>query len=70
MNPYEPGMRITYDERSKRVIVAFRGQLLTLPREFENEREATLAGEDYCREHGWVPRASATFGRRVLELRP
>ncbi len=52
---YETGMRVTYDLKSKRVIVGFRGRIVVLPDFAENEAAAIAAGEAYCRAHGWIP---------------
>lgn len=52
---YEPGMKISYDAVSKRVVVAFRGRITVLSGTFETEKEATEAGEFHCRTHGWRP---------------
>ena len=52
---YEPGMKINYDARSKRVVVAFRGQIKVLPEMLDTEAEAIAAGERHCRQQGWVP---------------
>jgi hypothetical protein len=52
---YETGMKITYEPRSKTVIVAFRGRLQVLSGPYENESEALAAGEAYCRLKGWSP---------------
>ena len=50
---YETGMRISYDSASKKVSVAFRGRLLTLPGEYSTMQEAVRAGEGHCRHLGW-----------------
>lgn len=52
---YEPGMKVSYDPASKRVVVAFRGKITVLPGTFETEIEGTEAGEVHCRLHGWQP---------------
>lgn len=52
---YEPGMKISYDPSSKRVVVAFRGRITVLPDTFDSEALGTEAGEFHCRSHGWSP---------------
>lgn len=52
---YETGMRITFEPRSGRVAVRFRGRLTVLPGTFGTEAEAMHAGETYCRQRGWRP---------------
>ena len=54
---YEPGMKVTYDASSKRVIVAFRGRISVLPDAYESEAQGTAAGEFHCRTLGWNPQA-------------
>jgi hypothetical protein len=51
---YETGMKVVYDRLSKRVVVSFRGRITVLPESFEQEAEAVKAGENYCKQHGWV----------------
>lgn len=55
MSSYEPGMKITYDPISQRVVVAFRGRIVVLPETYENEPSARAAAEAHCRRLGWVP---------------
>jgi hypothetical protein len=56
MNPtYEPGMKITYDQTSKKVVVAFRGRITVLPEICETEEDGLKAGEKFCRGQGWKP---------------
>jgi hypothetical protein len=56
VNPtYEPGMKITYDQTSKRVVVAFRGRITVLPETYETDVEGLKAGEKFCRKQGWNP---------------
>jgi len=54
-NVYEPGMKITYDPVSRRVVVSFRGRITVLPVFCRTEAEAIVAGEAHCRTQGWVP---------------
>lgn len=63
---YEPGMKITYDPVSKRVLVAFRGRISVLPDAVESEADAVSAGESYCVRHGWNPAEKA---RRNMNFR-
>lgn len=66
---YEPGMKISYDAVSKRVIVAFRGRITVLSGTFETEAEGTEAGEFHCRTHGWKPNDHAhADAKRVRTL--
>jgi len=39
---------------NRRCIVVFRGQKYVLPSEFENFSDALRAGEEFCRNLGWV----------------
>jgi hypothetical protein len=52
---YEAGMKVTYEPRSRTVIVAFRGRLQVLPGRYESESEGLSAGESFCRLQGWHP---------------
>jgi hypothetical protein len=66
---YEPGMKITYEPRSKRVVVAFRGRITILPESCETELQAVAAGESHCRRAGWNPADPAKDGRKLLRVR-
>lgn len=66
---YEPGMRITYDPKTKRARVAFRGRLVELPAEFDNERDAVRAGEDHCKRNGWIEHPEPPKGESLLKHR-
>lgn len=50
---YESGMNFTYDEKSGKVSVAFRGRVVTLQEAYASEAEARSAAESYCRRQGW-----------------
>jgi hypothetical protein len=52
---YESGMKIAYDDTSKRVVVAFRGRINVLPEACATHDEGVAAGERFCRNHGWIP---------------
>jgi hypothetical protein len=52
---YEPGMKVTYDDTSQRVVVAFRGRITVLPGTYDTEDKGIKAGEAHCRSHGWNP---------------
>lgn len=52
---YEPGMKISYDPGTKRVVVAFRGRITVLPDTAETEAAAIAAGERHCHNLGWAP---------------
>ncbi len=66
---YEPGMKVTYEPRSKRVVVAFRGRITVLPDPCETEAQAVAAGEAYCRRAGWNPADPAMDGQKLLRGR-
>ena len=55
MRVYEPGMKITYDPQSKRVVVSFRGRIVVLPDVYDTESAALAAGESHCQRLGWSP---------------
>jgi hypothetical protein len=66
---YEPGMKVSYDAGSKRVVVAFRGRIKVLPGTFETEGAGTEAGEFHCRTQGWKPNDQAhADAKRVRSL--
>jgi len=66
---YEPGMKVTYDPSSKRVIVAFRGRITVLQEAFETEAQGVAGGELHCRALGWTPNeAAATEKSRFRAL--
>ena len=52
MSTYEPGMSIALENR--KCVVFFRGQKHTLPGEFDGFDQARRAGEEFCRNLGWV----------------
>jgi hypothetical protein len=56
--PHEPGMNIQYDQNTKRVVVVFRGVRAELPQRYETAGEAIRAGEEYCRQRGWMGSSS------------
>jgi hypothetical protein len=56
---YEPGMKVTYDPVSKRVVISFRGRITVLPEDCASEPEAIMAGEQHCRKLGWSPEKGA-----------
>lgn len=56
---YETGMKIAYDDSSKRVVVSFRGRIAVLPEACLTREEGVTAGERYCQRLGWVPKARA-----------
>ncbi len=64
-NVYEPGMTITYDASSKRVVIAFRGRIAVLPGTFDTEAMGKAAAETHCMKLGWNPanRAERNGGR-------
>lgn len=52
---YEPGMKISYDPSSTRVVVSFRGRITVLPQSCVSEADAIAQGESHCRHLGWRP---------------
>jgi hypothetical protein len=67
---YETGMKVVYDQSSKRVVVSFRGRITVLPESFDNESDAVKAGEHYCRQNGWnptIPKATTVSLRRAWD---
>ena len=58
---YETGMKVTYEPRSRTVIISFRGRLMVLPGRYATEGEGVSAGESYCRLQGWRPAISKAF---------
>jgi hypothetical protein len=50
---YEPGMNFTYDEKSGKVSVAFRGRIAVLANTYACEDDARTAAEAYCKRQGW-----------------
>ncbi|WP_455274457.1 hypothetical protein [Rhizobium herbae] len=52
--PYEPGMQIIFDVVAKRAMIVFRGNVFDLPGPFSSHSQAIMAGEQRCRELGWV----------------
>lgn len=65
---YEPGMKLSYDETTKRVVVAFRGRIAVLPDTYENEERAIAAGELHCRRLGWNPEVREKPARKIISL--
>ena len=63
---YEPGMKISYDRTSKRVIVAFRGRITVLPESYDSEENGIGAGESHCRRLGWTPQLHGKSERNTL----
>jgi hypothetical protein len=55
--PYEARMTISLLHRQ--CIVFFRGQKHTLPNEYDNFADAQRAGEEFCRQLGWVDKNSS-----------
>ncbi len=51
---YEAGMQIVFDVVGKRAIIIFRGNLIDLAGPFANQAAAVAAGEQKCRELGWL----------------
>lgn len=55
--PYEEGMQLIFDMVERTITVSFRGTLELLG-PFESQRQAVSAGEQYCRDRGWLDSAS------------
>jgi len=53
---YEPGMKVSYDPTTHRVVVAFRGRITVIPGTYDSELRGIAAGEAHCRGQGWKPR--------------
>lgn len=66
---YEPGMKVRFEPRSKRVVVSFRGKITVLPEPYETEDQAVAAGESHCRRAGWNPGHAAADGRQLIRSR-
>ena len=49
---YEPGMNFTYDEKSGKVSVAFRGRIAVLSEAYTCEDDARTAAESFCKRQG------------------
>jgi hypothetical protein len=65
---YEPGMKISYDKISKRVVVAFRGRITVLPETYDVEETGIAAGEGHCRHLGWRPLERVKPARQLRSL--
>lgn len=52
---YEEGMQMIWDVVAKRITVVFRGNIIVLPVQFPDQEAGILAGEAYCKRHGWQP---------------
>ena len=63
---YEPGMRISLDPHTHKVMVAFRGRTVELPWRCDTREQAAHAGEAYCWQRGWRPSAKATAAAEIL----
>ncbi len=59
---YEAGMKVVYDGPSQRVIVNFRGRVIVVPGSYGDEHAGRLAGEQHCRQLGWVPSSKKASG--------
>ncbi len=63
---YETGMKITYDQKAKTAMVAFRGRVTVLPGPYTTEGEAVNAGEKHCKANGWDENAGAGDPKSML----
>lgn len=54
METYEDGMAVFYDCVTKAVFINFRGEVHYLMGPYVNKAQARLAGENRCRELGWM----------------
>jgi len=50
---YEDGMQLVFDDVERTLVVSFR-EIIKLLGPFESQKAAVLAGEQYCRDLGWV----------------
>ncbi len=64
---YEAGMRVTFNDATKTVAVAFRGRLTTLAGPYLSSDTAIRAGEDYCRKQGWIDRSDERAGQSMIK---
>jgi hypothetical protein len=51
---YESDMAIFFDAATKATTVSFRGKLIYLPGPYLDRRIGVAAGEQRCRELGWL----------------
>jgi hypothetical protein len=51
--PYEQGMQLVFDLVGRTVVVSFRDDV-TMLGPFADQKAAIRAGEQYCRDRGWV----------------
>lgn len=51
--PYEEGMQLVYDNVERTLVVSF-WEIIKLLGPFKSQRAAVFAGEQYCRDLGWV----------------
>jgi hypothetical protein len=65
---YEPGMNFTYDEKSGKVSVAFRGRIVVLSETYATENYARAAAESFCKRQGWAGKENAD-PRSLLRFR-
>ena len=52
---YEDGMQIIWDVIEKSITVIFRGKIYALPMKFSTRQLGIDAGENRCRDLGWIP---------------
>jgi hypothetical protein len=58
--PYEPGMHIIFDALNHTAVVVFRDEI-SFHGPFDKKRDAYAAGEDHCRQLGWVDQQDQPF---------
>tara|TARA_R110000868_G_scaffold50530_3_gene161395 strand:- start:427 stop:654 length:228 start_codon:yes stop_codon:yes gene_type:complete len=63
---YERGMKITFDQKARSVMVSFRGRVTVLPGPFATEGEAVRAGEGLCKTNGWDDSGGGNGGKSLL----
>jgi hypothetical protein len=51
--PYEEGMQIVFDLVSRTTVVCFR-ETIEMFGPFDDRWEAIHAGEQFCRDNGWI----------------
>jgi hypothetical protein len=51
---YELNMAVIFDTVSKAIAISFRGKVIYLPGPYLNRKTAVAAGEQRCRELGWL----------------
>jgi len=64
---YESEMTIIYDLITRTCVVSFRGKMTILKGPFASQENAIAAGEEFCRENGWVDTSKRIDVRDILK---